>query len=177
MKKAALFSLILFLFSILYSCTEKETMDWKLLNDHFYATLDDTVAKYKTYLYHIKYKGTTKDSIVKPFPFAKTKSGMYYQVLNYDSLGRLASLNANDIIKVKYKGYLIDRSLFDSAKVSYLDMSGIIKGWQELMHKIPSGSQFRVYIPSSMAYDSITTKYEVPAYSVLKFDITILDSY
>ena len=175
MKKAALFSLILFLFSILYSCTEKETMDWKLLNDHFYATLEDTVAKYKTYKFPTKTL-SGKDTTVY-LPFTKTKSGMYYQVLHYASLGRLAILNANDIIKVKYKGYLIDRSLFDSAKVSYLDMSGIIKGWQELMHKIPSGSQFRVYIPSSMAYDSISTKYEVPAYSVLKFDITILDSY
>ena len=175
MKKAALFSLILFLFSILYSCTEKETMDWKLLNDRFYATLEDTVTKYKTHKFPTKtLEG--KDTTVY-LPFTKTESGMYYQVLNYDSTGRHASLNANDLIKVKYKGYLIDRTVFDSAKVSYLNMSGIIKGWQELMHKIPTGSKFKVYIPSSMAYDSTTTNYEIPAYSVLKFDITILDSY
>ncbi|MFM2293486.1 MAG: hypothetical protein RIS29_3299 [Bacteroidota bacterium] len=175
MKKAALFSLILFLFSILYSCTEKETMDWKLLNDHFYATLEDTVAKYKTYKFPTKTL-SGKDTTVY-LPFTKTKSGIYYQIIKYDSLGRYASLNANDYIYLDYKGYLIDGTVFDSADSASFSMSGVIKGWQELMHKIPSGSQFRAYIPSSMAYDSITTEYEVPAYSVLKFDITILDSY
>lgn len=173
MKKAALFSLILFLFSILYSCTERETMDWKLLNDRFYATLEDTVTKYKTYKYPTKTLAG-KDTTVY-LPFTKTKSGMYYQIINYDSTGRHASVNANDVIGVNYKGYLIDGSIFESADSSYLYMSSIIAGWKEIIHKIPAGSQFNIYIPSSMAYDTMTTIYKVPAYSVLKFNITILD--
>lgn len=175
MKKAALFSLILFLFSILYSCTERETMDWKLLNDRFYATLEDTVIKYKTYKYPTKTLAG-KDTTVY-LPFTKTKSGMYYQIINYDSTGRHASVNANDVIGVNYKGYLIDKSLFDSASISYFSMSEVITGWKEIIHKVPTNSKLLIYIPSSMAYDSTTTNYNIPAYSVLKFDITILDSY
>lgn len=176
MKKAALFTLVLFLFSLLYSCKEYESMDWKLMNDRFYATLEDTVAKYDTLLYHIKYVGTDSDSIVTTYPFKKTDSGIYYQVINQDSTGTHPSVTHNDVVIVDYIGTLIDQSTFDSGTYQYYIQSSI-KGWQEILHKMTTGSHYVTYIPSSMAYDSTSTNYSIPPYSVLKFDMTLKSSY
>jgi len=153
MKRTALFSFILFLFAILYtSCQEDIYMDWKLQNERFYATL--------------------KDSLNNDTLFHKTSSGLYYKVI-FQGNQRYPDLNS--VVHVRYTGSLVDGSVFDSG-TSWIKLSQTIKGWQEAVHKMQTGGNYILYIPSKMGYDTISTNKKIPPYSVLKFDIELLES-
>lgn len=153
MKRAAFFTLILFLSAIIYSsCKEDEYMDWKLLNDRWYLTLED--------------------SLKKDTNFHKTSSGLYYKTIHQ---GYQRHPNLQDLVTVKYKGSLIDGSVFEKTTTS-LYLYQTIKGWQEGIRLMQDGGHYIFYIPSQLAYDTTSTKPAIPPHSVLKFDIELLES-
>jgi FKBP-type peptidyl-prolyl cis-trans isomerase FkpA len=150
MKRAALITFTLFLLAIVYSsCQEDIYMDWKLQNDRFYATLDDSIKNDTLGIFH------------------KTSSGLYYKVLNQ---GNQRHPDNNSVVIVKYTGSLVDGSVFES-KTAELYLSETIKGWQEALHKMQTNANYILYIPSKLGYDTISP------YSVLRFDIELLHSY
>jgi FKBP-type peptidyl-prolyl cis-trans isomerase len=156
MKRAALFTFTLFLLAIVYSsCQEDVYMDWKLQNDRFYATLEDSMKN---------------DTL-----FHKTSSGLYYKVLHE---GYQRTPNASSYIIATYKGKLVDGSTFDSGTNAYLGMvKGLVPGFQEGLKKMKGGGSFTFYIPAKLGYDTATTYTKIPPHSLLIFDVDLIDSY
>ena len=62
----------------------------------------------------------------------------------------------DDVVKVHYNGYLIDGHKFDSSydrgEPATFSVNGVIKGWTEVLQKMPVGSKWEVYIPQNLAY-------------------------
>lgn len=177
MKRTAFIPLVLFIAAVFYSsCKEDIYMDWKNLNDRYYTTLEDTVAKYDTFKYYYRDTLISKDTFAIR-PFKKTSTGIYYQV-HHQGYGRYPNLQ--DVIKVNYKGWLIDKYMFDSiAKGVFTPMylSNTVPGWKEILPKMQNGANYIFYLPAAMGYDTVTTNSTIPAYSVLKFDVTLNTSY
>ena len=92
----------------------------------------------------------------------------------------------DDVVKVHYNGYLIDGHKFDSSydrgEPSTFSVNGVIKGWTEVLQKMPVGSKWEVYIPQNLAYgikgissDPKKGEYVIPPSSTLIFEIELLE--
>ena len=82
-----------------------------------------------------------------------TASGLQYQVLK-DGAG--AGIKSTDRIKVHYRGSLIDGTEFDSSyarnQPAVFDVAGVIPGWTEGLQLMKFGGQYRLWVPSKLAY-------------------------
>lgn len=85
---------------------------------------------------------------------------------------------ATDVVKVDYHGTLIDGTVFDSSvdrkQPATFNVSGVIKGWTEVLQLMPVGSKWTVYIPYDLAYGA-QDRGTIKPFSTLIFDITLLD--
>ena len=92
----------------------------------------------------------------------------------------------DDVVKVHYNGYLIDGHKFDSSydrgEPTTFNVNGVIKGWTEVLQKMPVGSKWEVYIPQNLAYgikgissDPKKGEYVIPPSSTLIFEIELLE--
>lgn len=83
----------------------------------------------------------------------KTESGIFYKVL---TAGEGEKPSVSDTVKVHYKGTLKDGTEFDSSYARgepiEFPVGGVIKGWQEILPMMPTGSKWEVAIPSDLAY-------------------------
>ena len=82
-----------------------------------------------------------------------TKSGLQYEEL---TAGKGKKPTAEDIVKVHYRGTLIDGTEFDSSyarkePVSF-PLNGVIPGWTEGLQLIKEGGKARLVIPAELAY-------------------------
>ncbi len=55
-----------------------------------------------------------------------------------------------------------------------LTVSGVIKGWTELLKLMPVGSKWRIWLPSDLAYGDHGAGDAIPPGATLKFDIELL---
>jgi len=112
----------------------------------------------------------------------KTASGLYYKVTKE---GTGAKPVAGQMLKVNYTGKLIGGEVFDSNvdsaykhpepfKVA-IGKGNVIKGWDEGMMLFNKGTKATLYIPSGLAYGGQDRSPQIPAYSILIFDVEILD--
>ena len=63
----------------------------------------------------------------------------------------------NPMFKVKYKGTLLDGTVFDDTKGNSVDLHlQVIPGFAEALTTLPVGSKWIVYIPSELAYGENT---------------------
>jgi FKBP-type peptidyl-prolyl cis-trans isomerase FkpA len=103
-------------------------------------------------------------------------SGLYY-IIGKSGYGN--SPNYYSTVKVTYKGYLTDGTVFDKTAAGSTfeyPLSNLIQGWQigiPLLHRSGSGTFF---IPSGLGYGSSASG-DIPANSVLIFDISLIDFY
>jgi FKBP-type peptidyl-prolyl cis-trans isomerase FkpA len=102
-----------------------------------------------------------------------TGSGLYY-VLVQEGIGTRPTLNSN--VKVIYKGYLTDGTVFDQSPASGVSfpLAGVIEGWREGIPLFREGGEGILLIPSGLGYGNTETG-SIPANSVLIFDIELLD--
>jgi FKBP-type peptidyl-prolyl cis-trans isomerase len=81
-----------------------------------------------------------------------TASGLQYEVLRE---GEGERPRRDQSVRVHYRGTLIDGTEFDSSyggdPVTF-PVNGLIPGFTEALLMMPEGSQYRVAIPSDMAY-------------------------
>lgn len=100
-------------------------------------------------------------------------SGLYY-VINDEGSGEHPSLNA--VVEVLYVGQLTNGNIFDETTNSPVSfpLQNLIEGWQLGIPLIKKGGNITLIIPSRIGYGSAVHS-GIPAYSVLIFDITLVD--
>lgn len=80
-------------------------------------------------------------------------SGLQYKVV-VEGKGPVPTLH--DTVKVDYEGSLLNGEVFDSSykrgEPATFPLRGLIKGWQEALTLMPTGSTWMLYVPSDLAY-------------------------
>ena len=103
-------------------------------------------------------------------------SGVQYKVLKQ---GTGATPKLSDNVVANYRGTLIDGTEFDSSykrgEPSSFPVSGVIKGWTEILQKMKVGDKYQVFIPAELAYGAAQRGPIIAPNSALVFEIELVD--
>lgn len=102
----------------------------------------------------------------------QTKSGLQYKVLK---AGEGSSPQVTDTTLVKYRGQLRNGTIFDENEQTPMPVSGVVPGFSEALQLMKKGGEYRIWLPSELAYGEASPGPEVPPNSLLIFDVTLLD--
>ena len=103
-----------------------------------------------------------------------TESGLHYII---SETGDDNHPNYNSFIIATYKGYLLDGTVFDPGNQQLEVFLGqLVPGWIEGLPLIGEGGKIKLIIPSKLGYGGVE-KELIPEYSVLVFDIHLLEVY
>ncbi|HEY9187273.1 MAG TPA: FKBP-type peptidyl-prolyl cis-trans isomerase [Bacteroidota bacterium] len=104
-----------------------------------------------------------------------TASGLQYKIITKGN-GKIPT--AQDTVVAHYRGTLIDGTEFDNSfkrnEPATFPVSGVIKGWQEVLQLMPVGSKWEVYIPPQLAYGEQGAGQVIPPNAALIFDIELI---
>jgi FKBP-type peptidyl-prolyl cis-trans isomerase FklB len=105
-----------------------------------------------------------------------TASGLQYIVLKE---GTGPKPTAADKVKCDYEGKLLDGTVFDSSikhgKPIEFNVGGVIKGWTEALQLMNTGSKYRLFIPSDLAYGDQPAGADIKPGSTLIFDVELIE--
>jgi FKBP-type peptidyl-prolyl cis-trans isomerase len=104
-----------------------------------------------------------------------TASGLQYQVI---TTGKGEVPKLTDRVKAKYRGTLIDGTMFDESKgdaPTQFSLRGVIKGWTEALQMMPVGSKWKLFIPSDLAYGDLGRRPPIGPNTTLVFDIELAE--
>jgi FKBP-type peptidyl-prolyl cis-trans isomerase FkpA len=108
----------------------------------------------------------------------KHKSNMYYQVITPGTGGTPSQCST---VQVAYVGKLTTGAIFDQSTNYVYSLQGLIPGWMQGIPLIQKGGSIRLFIPPSLGYgnvdviDPVTKNVDIPANSVLVFDINLVN--
>jgi len=101
----------------------------------------------------------------------KTASGLLYKVIT-EGNGKKPS--ASDNVKVKYRGSLVDGTVFDeSTSAISLNLGQVISGWTEGLQLMNEGSKYELYLPYNLAYGE-SGQSVIKPYSALIFEVELI---
>lgn len=102
-------------------------------------------------------------------------SGLQYKVIK---AGTGKKPTAKDIVKVNYRGTLINGKEFDSSAKhggpTPLPVGRVIKGWGEALQLMPVGSKWQLTVPADLAYGDESRGALIGPNSVLLFELELL---
>lgn len=105
-----------------------------------------------------------------------TASGLQYLVLKQ---GTGPKPTVTDKVKCDYEGRLIDGTIFDSSikqgKPIEFAVNGVIPGWTEALQLMNTGSKYRLFIPSNLAYGDQQMGADIKPGSTLIFDVDLIE--
>ncbi|MBC5992817.1 FKBP-type peptidyl-prolyl cis-trans isomerase [Pontibacter cellulosilyticus] len=111
----------------------------------------------------------------------KTESGVYYKV---NTPGKGPQAAAGDQVSVHYKLSSLDGKEMESSYNNpmtggepftfTLGQGQVIRGWDEAIQKLKEGSKATLIVPSPLAYGEQDRGPEMPANSILRFDIELV---
>ena len=102
----------------------------------------------------------------------RTASGIHYIIEEEGSQIRPAP---DSRVRVRYKGYLIDGSVFDEPPgVTEFALNELIAGWGEGLQLFKKGGKGTLIIPCQLAYGE-RNQVRIPSASVIIFDIELVD--
>jgi len=106
-----------------------------------------------------------------------TESGLQYQVITE---GEGATPDPDDVVRVHYKGSLLDGETFDSSyernEPAVFSLQQVVPGWQEGIALMPVGSKYRFWIPSELGYgEKGTPGGPIGPNAVLVFEVELQD--
>ncbi len=112
---------------------------------------------------------------------SKTPLGLYYTISKEGTGNKIL---AGETVSLNYTGKLLDWTVFDSNTDPALHHTDplifevgkgmVIKGYDKGVQLLKRGSVATLYIPSGLAYGE-RTKPQIPANSILIFDVEVLD--
>ena len=105
-----------------------------------------------------------------------TTYGFYYII---EKTGDDNHPTTNSTVEVKYKGYLLDGTVFYEPKEDVsttTSLSTLISGWQLGLPLIGTGGKIKLILPSYYAYGMSDYK-SIPANSVVIFEIELISFY
>lgn len=104
-----------------------------------------------------------------------TKSGLQYEVVKK---GNGVKVKAGDQVKVHYTGTLVNGTVFDDSRKrgepAVFGVDQVIPGWSEALKLMDVGSQYKLAIPSSLAYGEQGAPPVIEPNSVLLFDVELI---
>ncbi|MBL0084028.1 MAG: FKBP-type peptidyl-prolyl cis-trans isomerase [Saprospiraceae bacterium] len=101
----------------------------------------------------------------------KTDDGLYYII---EIPGNDPKPKVNSDIRVKYKGALVDGTVFDENEDFETNLSNVIAGWRRGMVLFGEGGKGKLLIPPSLGYGDQQVG-SIPPNSVLIFDVELLE--
>jgi len=104
-----------------------------------------------------------------------TASGLQYEIIE-ETQGEKPKRDS--VVRVNYTGTFIDGSPFDSSFEeggAYIPLEMVIPGWTEGLMLMSTGSIFKFYIPSNLAYGKDGIQGIIPPYSTLIFSVELLE--
>lgn len=105
-----------------------------------------------------------------------TESGLQYRI---ERAGAGAKPAADDVVRVHYKGTLLDGTVFDSSydrgQPAEFGLNQVIPGWSEGVQLMDVGSKYTFWIPSELAYGEAGGAGVIPPNSMLTFEVELLE--
>ena len=105
-----------------------------------------------------------------------TESGLQYKI---EKEGTGAIPADTRVVRVHYKGTLIDGTEFDSSykrgEPTEFPVNRVIKGWTEALQLMPVGSKWTLYIPSNLAYGPQGARGAIGPNETLIFEVELID--
>jgi len=105
-----------------------------------------------------------------------TASGLQYKIIQ---TGNGPVPTETDMVKVYYKGILINGKEFESTEENnpaQFRINGVIKGWTEALKLMPAGSKWTLYIHPNLAYGNRPPQgSNIESNSLLIFDLELLE--
>ena len=103
-------------------------------------------------------------------------SGLQYEVIksgdaNSPTAKSVDTVVVNYIVSV-FDGEEIENS-FKSGQPAVFPVTGVIKGWIEILQLMRKGDHWKVYVPSELAYDAAGNGPAIPPHSTLKFEMLL----
>ena len=106
-----------------------------------------------------------------------TASGLQYEVLKE---GNGPKPKADDVVRVNYKGTLLDGEEFDNSArnggPAEIPLQAVVPGWREGVTLMPVGSKYRFWIPGKLGYgDKVPPGAPMGPNATLVFEVELLD--
>jgi FKBP-type peptidyl-prolyl cis-trans isomerase FklB len=102
-------------------------------------------------------------------------SGLQYKVLKEGSGDKP---KATDIVKVNYRGTLVDGTEFDSnasrGQPASFNVSRVVKGWTEALQLMSVGSKWQLVIPPALGYGEMGYGGRIGPNATLVFDVELV---
>ena len=106
----------------------------------------------------------------------KTASGLYYRDI---AAGSGATVVSGQKLVVRYTGWLINGTQFDSNQTGFgpftIGTGEVISGWDQGIVGMKVGGTRQLIIPPALAYGA-TAKGNIPGYSILVFNVTVISA-
>ena len=104
-----------------------------------------------------------------------TASGLQYLVITE---GTGETPVAESKVIVNYTGTLLDGTEFDSSikrgQPATFQVSQVIPGWGEALKLMKAGGEYKLFIPSSLAYSDKGAGPKIPPYATLIFEVELV---
>ncbi|MBN8862348.1 MAG: FKBP-type peptidyl-prolyl cis-trans isomerase [Sphingobacteriales bacterium] len=102
--------------------------------------------------------------------------GIQYEIIRE---GNGAQPVISSTVKAHYKGALLDGREFDSSfrrnQPFTAPLRSLIKGWQIAIPQMKTGSHWRLWIPSDLAYGDRGAGSDIPGGATLMFEVELLE--
>ncbi len=101
-------------------------------------------------------------------------NGLQYKII---TAGKGPMPKPTDTVAVNYRGTLINGEEFDASPPGEphpFAVSGVIPGWTQILQLMPTGSKWKVFIPSNLAYGERGAGGKIAPNSALIFDIELV---
>ncbi len=102
-------------------------------------------------------------------------SGLQYQIITQ---GTGPKPGLKDTVTTHYHGTLINGKVFDSSirrgQPASFPVNGVISGWTEALQLMPTGSRWKLFIPSELAYGERGAGADIGPGTTLIFEVELL---
>lgn len=150
--------------------------NWKIMT---FEEADETSNRLYEYLSQRQFDKVKEENAAflekkaKEDKVVKTASGLLYEVIKLGDGGPKPTATSD--VEVRYRGELIDGTVFDESKEPIsLNLGGVIKGWTEGLQLMSVGDKYRFYIPYDLGYGANGAGNDIKPYSTLIFEVELV---